>query len=291
MKTIVGALFSSLVVMIFSCLVQAGEFEGVIHMKTTRPDNERAAVMDWYIKGQKARMEMMRGDGKPHVMIVDGQARTMQIPISNKKMYMEMSLDQLGGPAQEHLSEALEKHSVERTGKSDKIAGYPCEVWRIADKETKQLEQEMCVAKGFGKSATFWLDPKEVRRSSQPGWVKELFNEGGFGLRTIHYGDDGKEESRTEATSIERKSLDDSVFAMPSDYRKMDREAMMSGMGGGAEGPGGEEFQRKLQEMKQRRAAQSGAAGNQGNLAPQQDVNEMMKQFGDMMKKRESGGQ
>ena len=291
MKTILSALFCSLALIASPCLVQAGDFEGIIHMKTTQPDNEQATAMNWYIKGQKARMEMSRDEGNQYVMIVDGQARTMQIPVSDKKMYMEMSLDQIGGPAQEHLSEALEKHSVERTGESDKIAGSPCEVWRIMDKETKKLEQEMCVAKGFGKAATFWMDPRELRRSSQPEWVKQLINEGGFALRTIHYGDDGKEDSRMEATSIERKSLDNTVFTMPADYTKMDREAMMRGMSGGPESPGGEEFQRKLQEMKQRRAAQGRAEGKQGNPAAQEEVNDMMKQFGEMMKKRQQGGQ
>jgi hypothetical protein len=291
MKIVLGALFSSLALIISPCLAHAGEFEGVIHMKTTHRDNQGATVMNWYIKGEKARMETLLDEGKRQVMIVDGQARTMQIPFSEKKMYMEMSLDQLGGATQEHLSEALEQHHVDRTGKSDKIAGYSCDLWRITDKATGKLEQEICVAKGFGKSATFWMDPKEVRRSSQPGWVKQLINEGGFGLRTVHYGDDGKEASRTEATSIERRSLDNSVFAMPADYTKMDREAMVRGMTEGAGNPGGEAFQRKLQEMKERRAAQGGAAGTQGSSASQQDVNDMMKQLGDMMKKRQQGGQ
>ena len=134
MKIILGALFSSLALMISPCLVRAGEFEGVVHMKTTHQGNERATVMNWYIKDEKARLETSHSEGKQQVMIVDGQARTMQIPFSEKKMYMEMSLDQLGGATQQHLNEALEKHRVDRTGKSDKVAGYSCEVWRITDK-------------------------------------------------------------------------------------------------------------------------------------------------------------
>jgi hypothetical protein len=290
MKIIYGVLLGCLVLMVLPCSIMAGDFEGIVHMKTTHPGLDGATAMNWYIKGEKARMETLRDEGKQHFMIIDGRARTMQIPMGDKKMYMEMSIDQLGERSQEHLKEALEQHVVERTGKSEKIAGYACEVWRITDKDTKKLEQEICVAKGFGRSATFWLDPKQVQRSSQPGWVKQLVNEGGFGLRTIHYGDDGKESSRTETTAIERKSLDDALFVMPADYTKMNGEALMRGAAGGATGGGGEEVQRMMQEMKKRRAEQSRVTEGQSGGASQPDMDEMMKQLGDMMKKRPQSG-
>jgi hypothetical protein len=291
MKIIYRVLLGCLLLMVLPCSILAGDFEGIVHMKTTHPGLDGATGMNWYIKGEKARMETSRDEGKQHFMIIDGRARTMQIPMGDKKMYMEMSIDQLGERSQEHLKEALEQHVVERTGKSERIAGYACEVWRITDKDTKTLEQEICVAKGFGRSATFWLDPKEVQRSSQPGWVKQLVNEGGFGLRTIHYGGDGKESSRTETTAIEKKSLDDALFAMPTDYTKVSPEALMRGAAGGATGSGREEFQRTMQEMKKRRAERSRVTEGQSGDASQPDVDEMMKQFGDMMKKRQQGGQ
>lgn len=287
MKKCVGLAIGSMTFMVCSSFAQAGDFEGVLHMKTTRSDMDSATTMDWYIQGEKARMEMLRGDGKPHFMIVNSQARTMLMPMSDKKMYMELSLDQGGEKAQEHMKEALEKHTVERTGKMDK---YSCEVWRIKDKDTKKLNHEICVAKGFGKSATFWMDPKQTQRSSQPAWVKQLVNEGGFGLRTIRYGDDGKETSRTEATSIEKKSLDKSLFTMPADYTKVDPGTMMRGAGG-AEGHGGEDFQKMMESMKKRKAEQGGTAGGQGGSIQQPDANEMMRQFGEMMKKRQQSGQ
>jgi hypothetical protein len=290
MKTIFGILFGCLGVLVFPYPILAGDFEGIIHMKMTHPGNDRASAMDWYIKGEKARMDMVRDEGTTHFMIVDGRARTMQIPMGDKKMYMELSLDQLGERSQGHLKEALEKHVVERTGNSQTIAGYSCEVWLIRDKDTRKLEQEICVAKGFGRAATFWLDPKQVQRSSQPAWVKEMINEGGFGLRTIHYGNDGKESSRMETTAIEKKSLDNALFVMPADYTKMDREALMRAAGGAA-GGSGEELQRMMQEMKKRRAERSAATEGQAGEVPQPDVNDMMKQFGDMLKKRQQGGQ
>ena len=291
MKKCAGLAISGIMFMVCSSFAQAGDFEGILHMKTTHSDTDSATTMDWYIKGEKARMEMLRGEGKRHFMIVDSQTRTMLMPMSDKKVYMELSLDQAGEKTQEHMKEALEKHTVERTGKVDKIAGYSCEVWRIKDKDTEKVEHEICVAKGFGKSATFWMDPKQMQRSSQPAWVKQLVNEGGFGLRTIRYDDDGKETSRTEVTSIEKKSLDKSLFTMPSDYTKVGGEAMMRGATGGAQGHGGEDFQKMMEEMKKRKTEQGGTAGGQGGPNQQPDANEMIRQLGEMMKKRQQGAQ
>lgn len=291
MKTSVGLAIGSMLFVVCASFAHAGDFEGILHMKTTHSNMDSATTIDWYIQGGKARMEMLRGDGKQHFMIVDSQTRTMLMPLSDKKMYMEVSLDQIGEKSQEHMREAIEKYTVERTGKTDKIAGYPCEFWRIKDKDTNKLEHEICVAKGFGKSATFWMDPKQMQKSSQPAWVKQLVNEGGFGLRSIRYGDDGKETSRTEAIGIEKKSLDKSLFAMPADYTKVDREAMMRGAAGGAQGHGGEDFQKMMEEMKKRKAEQGGTAGGQAGPGQQADPNEMMKQFGEMLKKRQQGGQ
>ncbi|MBA2484606.1 MAG: DUF4412 domain-containing protein, partial [Nitrospira sp.] len=123
-------------------------------MTTTHSATGSVSAMDWYLKGDKARVEMSRGEGQTNVMIFDAQTRTMQIAMAGQKSCMVISM---GGEQGEHLKEALEKQTVARTRKTDKIAGYSCEVWRITDKEHNRLKNDMCVAKGFGKAATFWV--------------------------------------------------------------------------------------------------------------------------------------
>ena len=46
-----------------------------------------------------------------------------------------------------------------------------------------------------------------------------------------------------------------------------------------------------MQEMKKRRAERNAAAKGRSDEASQPGVNEMMKQFGEMMKKRQQGGE
>lgn len=144
------------------------------------------------------------------------------------------------------------------------------------------------MAKGFGKAASFWVDPKEMKRSSQPSWVKQLVDEGGFGLRSIHYDEAGKESSRMEVTSLERKTLDSSLFSFPADWVKQDMMGMQERMKAMREQKqqGSEDFSKMMEHMKKRKSETRGAETAAGEGAESQpDVKDMMKQLGEMMKK------
>lgn len=295
MNILIRAAFVAVCLVSGPSVLHAGEFEGILHMKTTHPELNRTTEMDWYIKGDVARMESPREDGQDHVMVMDGQKRTMTVLMPDKKVAMEFSLDAAPDSMAEHMKEEIDKKLVDRTGKTDKVAGYSCEVWRVSDKETKKLEHEICVARGFGRGASAFINPKRMEQSSQPGWVKQLVKEGGFGLRTVRYGEDGKEASRTEVVSIDKKSLDSKLFAVPADYSRQNMNEMANRMKAAREqaqqsqGQGGVDSEKMMRESRQRRAQQGGEAGRQA----QQDVKELMKKFGEMMKKQPQaqGGQ
>ncbi|MBS0170635.1 MAG: DUF4412 domain-containing protein [Nitrospira sp.] len=279
-------------------LSQAGDFEGVLHMKTTHLDmGGTGTPMDWYVKGDMARMERKREDGRTHVMIMDGQKRTMVMLNSEKKVAMEFNLDDAAGKMGDLMKEELDKKSVDRTGKTDKVAGYSCEVWRVSDKQTKKVEHEICVAKGFGRGTTAFMDPKRVQESSQPSWVKQMAKEGGFGLRTINYGEDGKESFRSEVTGIEKKSLNADLFIVPADYARQNLSEIANRMKAGREqmqqGQGGVDMSQMIEEMKKRRAARGKAGETPGGDEQPPDMKELMKQFGEAMKKQQQqqGGQ
>lgn len=275
----------------------AGDFEGVLHMKTTHLDMGSAeTAMDWYVKGDMARMERKREDGRNHVMIMDGRKRSMVMLNPEKKVAMEFNLDDASGKMGDLMKEELDKKSVDRTGKTDKVAGYSCEVWRVSDKQTKKVEHEICVAKGFGRGATAFMDPKRVQESSQPSWVKQMAKEGGFGLRTINYGEDGKESFRSEVTGIEKRSLNADLFIVPSDYARQNLSEIANRMKAGREqmqqGQGGADMSHMIEEMKKRRAARGKSGDAAGEGEPPPDFREMMKQLGEAMKKpQQQGGQ
>lgn len=252
---------------------RAGEFEGVIHMTMKHADN-LPGKMEWMIKGDKARIERPRDDGQSQGMIIDAKTKTMLMLFPGRKTYTEINL---GGERAENLSKLTEQYEVERTGKKDSVAGYSCEIWRIKDKDDRHLKSEVCVGKGFGRAASFWAEP----RKAQPSWMTELLNEGGFGLRSIHYDREGKESSRMEVTSIEKKAMDGSLFSAPADYKKLDAGPLMGGSAGS------EELRQKLEDMKKRRAEK----GRDATGGQRPDMNEMIKQLGEVMKKKQEGGQ
>ena len=287
MRNLWSVVVGSLVLSLAPLPVWAGDFEGVLHMQTTHAATGTASAMDWYLKGDKARVEMSRDDGQSTVMLFDAKTRTMHMAMPGQKSYMEISLE---GDRGEHLKEVLEKQSVERTEKTDRIAGYSCEMWRVTDKDNKRLKNDLCVAKGFGKAATFWIDPKEMRRSSQPGWVQQLVEGGGFGLRSIHYDEAGKESSRMEVTSIDKKSLPASLFAFPADWAKQDMSAMQDRMKAMRQQKGeeGQDFSKMMEEIKKRKAARGRIGEPTVESGPPPDMKEIMKQFGEAMKKQQS---
>ncbi len=267
--------------------LHAGEFEGVLHMTTSHGETGMKSAMDWYLKGDKGRMEMSRAEGRTSVMLFDATTRTMQMAMPGQKSYMEFNL---AGERGERLAEAFENQTVERTGKAETIAGYSCEIWRITDKEPHRLKSQVCVAKGFGKAATFWADPKDARRSSQPGWMKQIAEEGGFAIRSIQYDEAGQESMRMEVTSIDKKRLEAGLFAFPADWVKQDMSAMQERMKAMREqkGQGAADFSKMLEDMQKRKAARRGAGEPAGESGQQPDVNEIMKQLGEAMKQQPS---
>src|SRR5258707_12806768 len=123
------------------------------------------------------------------------------------------------------------------TGNRETIAGHTCEHWLMGEKQNL----DMCVAKGLGyfgmggqgggglsalKNLAF--SPKLLAEAAaHPEWVK--FLEGGAFPLKMTSTEDGKVKMNMEATKIEKKALDDSLFSVPSDYK----EFSMGGMGGG----------------------------------------------------------
>jgi Domain of unknown function (DUF4412) len=155
-----GVLVCCLVVIGWLPAAFAGEFEGILHMKTTHPDPSLNSTSLFYLKGDMARFERPSQDSQARIMILDGRKHSMTMLMPDKKVAMEFSLENAGTTA-EHMQGMVDKTTVERTGKTEQITGYTCEICRMTDKDTKKLEHEVCVAKGFGKSASFFLDPKQ----------------------------------------------------------------------------------------------------------------------------------
>jgi hypothetical protein len=113
---------------------------------------------------------------------------------------------------------------IEKTGKKDVVAGYSCEIWNITH-EGKRAE--ICVAEGIT-----WVDLSDLGMGNPELAIAAVAGDANrFPLRLVSYDAAGAEETRMQATKIDKKSLDDARFIVPPDYRVVDMAAMMSGLG------------------------------------------------------------
>jgi hypothetical protein len=210
-------------------------FEGVITMKM-EGESQKGAEMTYFLKSRHARIEVKVPDNPEGqgVMLWDLEDAKMTTLIPSRKMYMTIDMKQ-AAESMKGVTRDLKKPQGEEekfpkltdTGNQETIAGHTCEHWLIGEKQ----DLDMCVAKGLGyfgmggqggglgalKNLAF--SPKLLAEAaSHPEWVK--FLEGGAFPLKITSMEDGKVKMNMEATKIERKSLDDALFTVPSDYKE-----------------------------------------------------------------------
>lgn len=213
-----------------------GNFEGVITMKMGT-EVQTGMEMTYSLKGRHTRIEtnVPNGPEAHAVMLFDLEASKVTTLMPSRKMYMTIDLKQAAEDMKNVAKDSKKSQGDEEkfpkltdTGKQETIAGYTCEHWLMGDKQNL----DMCVAKGLGyfgmggqgggglsalKNLAF--SPKLLAEAAtHPEWVK--FLEGGAFPLKITSTEDGKVKMNMEATRIEKKSLDDSLFAVPADYKE-----------------------------------------------------------------------
>lgn len=289
MRKIIGLLLSPLAVLICSTTVFAADFEGEVHTRMTAAGQPQPFDMVMFVKGENVRQEGQTHDGRKFVSIFDARRKVLIMPNPENKTYVEWAIDKEAA-----ANTAEQKHVFERTGKTDTVAGYGCEIILIKEKETGKLQSEVCVHKGLGGFTWRGLDRSSTGGQTIKSWMKDLMKDGGFILRMVTRKADGSEGTRMEVTRVDKKRLDDSLFAVPAGYTKIDMGATMGGSAGrpggaGAQGRGNVDFEKMMGEAQQRKAQQGGASEGQKEGGQQPDTNELMKQFGEMMKKKQAG--
>ncbi len=205
-------------------MATTGDFEGIILIKQI---NEGAASQQqWFVKGDRLRFEEIGPEADHGAMIFDAKKKVMYNVQHDEKFYLELPAGQTTKAAQ-----AMEDIVVTKTGKSDKVAGYSCEIYHTRDKSDGSTG-EVCVARGLGNAAIFGLTGAEAGRSSiLPSWMREMLKDGGFPIKGVDRDEHGKEESRWEAVKIETKRLDDRLFLPPAGYQRRDLGAAMKQFG------------------------------------------------------------
>lgn len=223
-----------------------GTFEGEITMSVSGASAGTSAPkqMVFGIKSPKVRLDTTGGPAGPAggegaAFIIDPPAKKGYMLIAAQKKAMVIDFDKAkqgaaglpGGKGGAVPAPPSEPPKIEKTGKTDVVAGYECEEWKITSKTSRV---DMCVAEGIR-----WLDLGDLGMSSpEVSLAAAATNADRFPLRVIGYDAKGAQTSRMEATKIEKKTLDASRFTVPADYQIIDMAALMGGLGAIGQPPG-----------------------------------------------------
>ncbi|MGH7285045.1 MAG: DUF4412 domain-containing protein, partial [Polyangiaceae bacterium] len=176
-----------------------GPFEGeiVVSVASATPQKLPGSI-DYQIKADKLKYTSTT----PTVRAIDDQSTQHAYTVDDTKKKYE-DIDTKPAPAAKAQVDA----KVQKVGKSEVIAGLGCDDWTIDTGDTKV---DVCAAQGV---AFFDLDRDAKAGTLEPSWATALTKAKAFPLRAIVHDKTGKEEYRVVATKVDRKKIDDSVFA------------------------------------------------------------------------------
>ncbi len=219
----------------------SGAFEGLITSKMNT--GGQPMEIKYAIKGSRTRIEtqLAAGGSQMGAVLMDFASGTQTMLIPQMKTYTTMNWNEEGGikkMAEKMAEKAGSGNSFKATptGKTETIAGHTCTHWILGEKQ----DTDACLAQGLGyfgggsdsgglfdQLRSFALgDKAKAALQSNPEFLK--FVEGGVFPLKLATIENGQPRTIMEVTSVERKPLDDSVFAIPADYKKMEIPGMPS---------------------------------------------------------------
>lgn len=200
-------------------------FEGSITYRMTAEGVSMQMTM--MTKGSKVRTEMeMPGMPGPMFVLMDTEKEIMQSVIPSMGMYVEMNLKQVADQMQitPEMREAMNQApKIEALGTSDQIAGITCQNYRFTQGDE---EMEGCIATGMGVFMGGASGGPPGRGGPLSGLGVDFskfmaeFKDGMMPLR-MRVKQNGTWSTFMEATAVERKSLEASLFELPPGLRKM----------------------------------------------------------------------
>jgi hypothetical protein len=181
----------------------AQRFEGKLMLKG--PDNESAS---YFIKGDKSRIETT-DEGVPVVLLYTRKEPKMYALMPKEKKYTEVPVMNLSGEPDENDDSG----KITKTGETRQIHGYTCEKWVYTNGNERT---ETWVTNQLGLTFVDLFNPM-VGMSLAQGQHKLS----DYFPMLITYSKKTKTETIMEVTAVEKRPLNDNLFAVPAGYQKM----------------------------------------------------------------------
>jgi hypothetical protein len=210
-------------------------FEGLITSKMTTGSQQME--IKYAVKGSRTRIEtqLAAGGTAMGIVLMDFASGSQTMLIPQMKSYTTMNWNEEGG-VKNMVEKMTDNTSFKATptGKTETVAGFNCTHWILGDKQ----DTDACLAKGLGyfggggdsgsvfdKLRNIALgDKTKAALQSNPEFLK--FVEGGVFPLKLSIIENGQSRTLMEVTKVERKPVDDSLFAIPADFKKMEIPGM-----------------------------------------------------------------
>ena len=211
-------------------------FEGEITAKLSEElDNNNMKLkldynnMNFKIKANLFRLEFSNNEGQVRpsgATIMDLKSGIQRMINAEEKTYSERDMSKFKIVTYDG-TESQNLPIITRTGKTETIVGYTCEYYQFGNQE----KMDFCVAKGlayipsgndYRGGLLYYFKHQGTQKSLETDpEFKKLVESGAFPLK-ITYDVNGQVKTYMEVNRIERKSLDDSLFQVPADYKKVE---------------------------------------------------------------------
>jgi hypothetical protein len=250
MKKLSALLIGS--VLLFPHPLPAQSFEGRVIMKITDASG-KTLPLTFNLKEGLSRIDVESPSGMTVSTIMDVNKKQMTMLIPQQRMYLVQPLTLPAAAATAATAGTPVPSpdvSFEKSNETEKILGYDC-VKFVAKSKGSTTEiwttDQLGTFAGIGGGGPMGGmmggrrggPPAAGGAASQP-WAQALAGKNFFPLRVVTHNAGGKETFRMEATSVDKQSLSDSLFAPPEGWQNLSE--MMKGMGGMPPGmmpPGG----------------------------------------------------
>ena len=185
-------------------------FEGVVVFKKKGETHGKAdsVIMRLYIKGDKFMAEDINDVNQPRI-IVDTKKKAIYMITDRSREYMQIPMPAApAGSATRPPTKTTEKQT---------IAGHPCEQWT---EKSQDMDTELWASSDLGK-LSLPSGSMGVNLISSYNMASFLKNSNLFPLLFVERNKVGREITRMEVMSVEKKSLSEGVFEPPQGYAKL----------------------------------------------------------------------
>ena len=193
-------------------VLEGQPFQGRIRMqlRTTGGAGPSSQAADYFVKGDRARLELPGVMGGVAMLVASGASR-MTLLLMAQRQFAETAM-----PGAADVATPPTSPRITRTGRTESIAGLPCVHVEVA---AEGQVADLCLTTALGRLA---MNPMDAmgRASGGSAWVRALGADE-FPLRvTLPGGVVG-----LEVTAVERKRLSADLFSVPLEYSRMEPPA------------------------------------------------------------------